>query len=127
VPNPTVVSDLEDRFRPLTDAEKTVANALLIDAWVELLARIPDLEDRMVAGRVSDALVRRVVAAMAVRVLKNPDAIRQWQIDDASFTRDQLVSSGMLYASPDELGLLLGTPAMPPPPLSFSASYGGRW
>lgn len=127
MPNPTVVADLEDRFRPLADDETRVATTLLADAWVELLARVPDLDGRMADGRVSDGLVRRVVAAMVVRVLRNPEAIRQWSVDDASFTRDQLVSSGVLYASPDEIGLLIGTPAGPLPPLSFSGSYGFGW
>lgn len=121
--NPTEVSHLELRFRPLTDPEKTVAEALLGDAWEELQARVPGLEARITAGHVSEGLIVRVVAAMVVRVLRNPEAIRQWQIDDASFTRDTLVSSGLLYASPDELALLTGVPVGPLPHLSFSAPY----
>ncbi len=111
MPNPTVVTDLEERFRPLTVDETRVATALLVDAWEELLVRVHDLEARMADGRVTEGLVRRVVAAMVIRVLRNPDAIRQWQVDDASFTRDALVSAGLLYASDEEVALLAGSPA----------------
>jgi hypothetical protein len=127
VPNPVLISDLEARFRPLTVAEQTVAQALLDDAWEELLARVPDLEARTADGRVTSGLVVRVVSAMVIRVLRNPEAIRQWSVDDASFTRDNLVSSGFLYASADEIGLLLGGPIVPVGHVSFSAPYGSRW
>lgn len=127
MPNPTVVADLEEQIGPLDDQRTTMATSLLVDAWEELLARIPDLEQRMADGRVREGTVRRVVRAMVLRVLRNPEAIRQWTIDDAAFTRDQLVSAGLLYASPDELSLLSGTPLGPLPPISFSGSYGGRW
>lgn len=125
--NPAIISDLEARFRPLTDAELPNAEALLDDAWEELQARIPDLTARRDAGSVSDGLVRRVVTAMVVRVLRNPDAIRQWGVDDATFTRDTLVSSGLLFVSADEVALLSGAPIGPLSPLSFSAPYGSRW
>ncbi|TYP82069.1 hypothetical protein [Blastococcus xanthinilyticus] len=110
MPNPTVVTDVEDRFRTLNDAERRLAGSLLADAWEELLAprNVPDLEDRLGRDVVSVGLVRRVVAAMVIRVLRNPEAIRQWQVDDASFTRDSMVSSGLLYASADEIALLSG-------------------
>jgi hypothetical protein len=109
VPNPVGIADLESLFRPLTDAEKTAAQELLNDAWEELLApkNIPDLDDRMADDRVSTGLVVRVVRAMVLRVLRNPEAIRQWSVDDASFTRDSAVSAGLLYALPDEVALLL--------------------
>lgn len=125
--NPTVIADLAARFRPLTEAEQAIAQTLLDDAWEELLVRVPDLQARLEDGRTSTALVVRVVASMVIRVLRNPEAIRQWSVDDASFTRDSLVSSGVLYASADEVGLLIGAPVTPIGHLSFSAPYGNRW
>lgn len=125
--NPAIISDLEARFRPLDDAEKVNAQAWLDDAWEELLVRVPDLEARIADGRTSSGMARRVAAAMVVRVLRNPDAIRQWSVDDASFTRDHLVSSGLLFVSADEVALLTGAPVGPLPPISFSAPYGGSW
>lgn len=110
MPNPAIIKDIEDRFRPLVGPEEVNAQALLDDAWEELLApnHVPDLEDRMADGRVSNGLVVRVVRSMVLRVLRNPDAIRQWSIDDASFTRDSAVSAGELYVTDDEIKLLTG-------------------
>jgi hypothetical protein len=126
MPNPVTVPDLVNRFRPLNALEDTMAQALLVDAWEELLApgKVPDLEDRLADGRVSEGLVRRVVTAMVLRVLRNPDAIRQLATDDVTITRDQVVSSGLLYASEDEVALLTGQPTGELPHVSFSAPYG---
>lgn len=130
MPNPVTVEDfvtvedLQERFpRPFSDAQKAMAPALLLDAWEELQApgKVPDLEDRMTDGRVREGLVRRVVSAMVNRVLSNPEAVRQWQVDDASFTRDSMVSAGLLYASAEEIDLL-GDPL---PATAFTIRPGG--
>lgn len=126
--NPVDLAQVELRFRSFPEPERPKAQALLDDAWAELQARVPTLGARAAAGQLSPALITRVVAAMVIRVLKNPDAIRQWSIDDASFTRDQLVSGGLLFVTPDEVALLAGGPIGPPAPLAFSVSLGpGRW
>lgn len=104
--NPAQIIDLEARFRPLSEAEKANATAWLTDAWAIVLSSVPDLENRMAAGHPSEPLVRSVVTAMVIRVLRNPDAIRQWAVDDASFTRDTAMSAGALYVSPEEVALL---------------------
>lgn len=122
--NPVTVPDLEVRFRSLTEPEKKTAEALLADAWEELQARVPALKARRQAQLVSDGLVVRVVAAMVVRVLRNPDALRSWVVDGDSFTRDQLVSSGLLFITPDEVELLSGIRrGGPAQHLSFSVPY----
>lgn len=109
MPNPVVVDDLAVRFRPLTDAESPVAEALLADAWAILLTSVPDLEARRTSGAISDGVLTSVVASMVLRVIRNPEGIRQWSIDDASFTRDTALSAGGLYLSDAELALLTGT------------------
>ena len=121
--NPVSVDDLESRFRPLADAEKGVAASLLSDAWAVLLTAVPSLEQRRADGSVSVDLVIYVVSAMVLRVLRNPEGIRQWSVDDASFTRDQALSAGGLYVSPEEVGLLAGSPVGPVGHVSFSAKY----
>lgn len=123
--NPVGVPDVVNRFRPLNDVETALTEHLLVDAWEELLApgKVPDLEARVASGLVRPGLVTRVVTAMVIRVLRNPEAIRQWQVDDATFTRDSLVSSGLLFVSDDEVGLLTGGTGGQLPPLSFSAPY----
>lgn len=98
--SPVEVSDLESRWRLLSDAETIVAQALLDDAWAVVLSRIPDVETR------DGALVRAVLCAMVLRVMRNPDGKRQESIDDYSWTIDDTRSSGALYLSEQEMELL---------------------
>lgn len=108
MPNPVILDDLVARFRPLADTEEGVAQALLDDAWAILLTVIPDLEARITAGSTSEALVVSVMSAMVLRVLRNPNGVRSWSVDDYSETRDNSLSAGSLYVSPDEVRLLNG-------------------
>lgn len=103
MPNPAVISDIEERFRPLTPAETINATAYLEDAWQLLLARLPNLEANMTAGTVTAANVVRVIANMVIRILRNPDGKSEEQIDDYRYRRDALISSGALIVSADEL------------------------
>jgi len=107
MPNPVTTSDLSDRLgRSLTTTEETTAAALLTDAWSVLMARDPSIDARLGASSLDENLVRVVVAAMVLRVLRNPDGKRQEAIDDYSWTRDTTVAAGSLYVSDDELTLL---------------------
>lgn len=107
--NPVQVSDLVARFRPLTPQETTNAEAWLVDAWEEVLGKVPNLQARVASGQLRDGQIVRVVAAMVVRVLRNPEALKAWQVDGDSFTRDNLVASGLLFISDEEISLLAGT------------------
>lgn len=109
MPNPVIVADLEARFRSLSGDEQEVAQALIDDAWAIALAHVPDLDARMASGALSPDVARFVITAMALRVLRNPNGIRSWSVDDYSETRDSALSAGSLYASPDEVALLRGT------------------
>jgi hypothetical protein len=108
VPNPVVTADIEARFRALTDAEETTAQALIDDAWAVLLMMVPDIEARMTAGSTSTEAVVFVMSAMVLRVLRNPNGVRSWSVDDYSETRDSSLAAGSLYASPEEIRLLTG-------------------
>lgn len=106
--NPVQVSDLEARWRPLSDAESTVAAALLADAWAIILNRFPDVEDRLVASpaTLTIAILEAVECAMVLRVLRNPDGKVQESIDDYAWTRDKSVAAGELYLSEREESIL---------------------
>jgi hypothetical protein len=101
--NPATITDIEDRFRPLTDAEKVNARAYLDDAWSLLTGRLPSLEANLAAGTVHISNAVRVVANMVVRVLRNPDGKLEESIDDYRYRRDALLSSGALTVTDEEL------------------------
>lgn len=101
--NPATTADIEARWRPLATQETTNADALLTDAWALLLARRPTLEADIAAETVSEANVVRVVVAMVLRVLRNPDGKLEEKIDDYSYRRDSATSTGGLYLTDDEL------------------------
>lgn len=71
-----------------------------------LLDEIPNLKERTDTGRTKLESVRSVIEDMVVRVLRNPNALRQISIDDGSATIDQAISSGQLYVSEAELARL---------------------
>lgn len=102
--NPATVADVVARWRPLSTQETTNAQTFLDDAWVMLKRRVSDLEALMVDDADLTAEVVRVLATAVLRVLKNPDGKRQESIDDYSWTRDQAVSTGLLYFTDEELG-----------------------
>lgn len=93
--------DVAAGWRPLSDAEAIVAEAQIGEALVLLGATVPDLPAK------SEDLVKLVVVKMVRRVLKNPEGyrIRNESIDDYTEggTVDASLSTGELYASPEEL------------------------
>lgn len=103
MPNPATTSDIVARFRLLTEAETTKTEAYLDDAWWLLTGRLPNLEANMTAATVSTGNVVRVVSAMVIRVLQNPEGLLEEEIDDYRKRRDALTSTGALTVSDAEL------------------------
>ena len=101
--NPAGVDDIVARWRPLSDQETTNATAYLDDAWWMLTTRLPNLEADIENGVVEIANVKRVICAMVIRVLRNPDGKVQETIDDYSYRRATLIGSGVLTVTDDEL------------------------
>lgn len=113
------ITRLEKSFeRPLVESaelkEQTAASQWLDDAWGIVVDEIPGVERRMAlpesdSNRLREETVTRVVVAMVIRVLRNPDARRQLGEDTFQETIDQAVSSGQLYISEVERGRLMAT------------------
>ena len=101
--NPATTADIEARYKPLNTQQTTNATAYLADAWALLTTRRPTLEADLDAGLVSEANVIRVVAAMVIRVMRNPDGKLSESIDDYKYTRSELLASGLLHVTGDEL------------------------
>lgn len=101
--NPASTTDLEDRWRPLVGQEVTNAETFLDDAWAMLLSRRPSLDADLDAGTVSTANAIRVVSAMVLRVMKNPEGYDSETIDDYTYRRNAIISTGALHVTTEEL------------------------
>lgn len=100
---PATVEDIEARWRPLSDQEALNAQAFLGDAWWLLLSRRPLLSTWLASGEVNEGNVARVIVAMVLRILKNPDGWDEEAVDDWRGRRNSLTASGVLTVTPDEL------------------------
>lgn len=105
--NPATVDDLVRRsLRPLSDDEKRVGAQWLEDAWSILVTQKPFVADKTDQDAPYRGLVVQILCAMVIRVLNNPDGKYQESGDDYSYSRDAAVSTGALYVSDSELGLI---------------------
>lgn len=103
-------ADIQNQWRPLTTDEAATIAGKSVSAWTRILAAVPSIEAKITAGTVAEATVKDVMVSMIVRVLKNPESarIKSEAIDDhsESWTLDNAVSTGELYLTEFELGLL---------------------
>lgn len=106
--NPVTVEDVAYRFRPLsTEDEINQVEVLLDDAWAIVNAQLPMLESQLAAAvNPPEGVLRAVICNMVIRVLRNPNGVKQWAVDDYSETRDSSISAGALYLSTDEMALI---------------------
>lgn len=121
---PTVSTDeIEERWRVLTDSEKTVATTRIADVEAELRSelRLYGLTATPVLGAPGfltqdavddwEALYVSVVANVVKQSLLNPDGWLEEtvQLDDFTRTRrrDKATSSGLVYVSVDDVAKLL--------------------
>ncbi|HET7386979.1 MAG TPA: Gp19/Gp15/Gp42 family protein [Nocardioidaceae bacterium] len=105
--NPAALSDLENRWRPLSTQEQTNGQTFLDDAWRMLRRRVTNLETNIATDTDLHDEAVRVIAQAVLRVMKNPDGKRQESIDDYAWTRDQAVSAGLLYFTDQEINDLI--------------------
>jgi hypothetical protein len=107
MPNPATVDDLVKRsLRPLSDDEKRVGGQWLEDAWAIMTTQKPFVAEKVATDTPYRGLVVQILCAMVIRVLNNPDGKYQESGDDYSYSRDSAVSTGALYISDSELGLI---------------------
>lgn len=112
-----IPEDLEAIWRPLTDAETSVAVARIAQASRKIRGDVPLVDgltvaQRIDAGSLDGELVRDVVVEMVRRVMVMGDYVRQQSItvDDAtkSSTYDVGVSSGVMFIADSEMNSLVG-------------------
>lgn len=106
--NPVSVLDLQNRWRPLTDEEIPIAQALLDDAWEIMLARVPGIESRITSGDLRPGLVVKIACEAVKPVMQNPEGFMQEAIEDWQGRRDATTSTGKLILTDDDLRPLFG-------------------
>lgn len=107
MPTPfATVQELEDAWRPLSDAEQTPAATRLAQASRIIRHRFSTIDDRITAGDLDPDLVADVAISMVIRYLRNPDGDRQVSFEDYSTTKDSAAASGDLCLTDEELDTL---------------------
>ena len=107
--NPATLPDLQNRaLRTLSSAESAAAPFWLDDAYNKLATQLPSVDTRLDSGPTGTFydLVVATVCAMVMRVFNNPNGLLEEGVDDYTSRRDSTTSSGVLYATDDELALL---------------------
>lgn len=109
-------TDVAAVWRPLSPAEETIVPGLSTQAWIRLVSASPDLQSNIDKDDVGEDAVKSAMTSMIVRVLKNPDSVRQLSksYDDwsKSQTLDSSVSTGELYVNEHELALVTPQPTV---------------
>lgn len=101
------VEDVEAALgRTLDPAERELVSTRLEHAELRIKARIPNLDERIANGDLSEDLVAMVEVDAVLRVLRNPEGIAQESDGNYSYRLDGSTASGRLEILPDEWALL---------------------
>lgn len=113
-----VAADVIGMFRPLSDAETTLAESLILRASAMLRNNAPTIDARIAAGTLDPVLASTAVAQMVIRVLKNPNSYRQQTTGPFSVTYDKDWACGFLTVLQADLDTIADTSAESRPPAS---------
>lgn len=101
---PTVIKeDIVSRFRELESDEDAVIETMITDAQdiVEDAAESAGVPEPTTPR--GERTFKRIVAAVVIRVLRNPEGYLTETLDDYTYRRDSAVSAGVLYVSDAEV------------------------
>lgn len=107
----TSTAQVEALWQPVPTAQAPRVTALIGMASRRIRAAFPDIDARIASGGIDVDLVSDVATAMVVRVLRNPEGLREVSVDDYRAVRDSTLSSGELGLTDAELELLAPTAA----------------
>lgn len=100
-------NDIAERLgRDLDESEARIVDARLEDAEELILARIPDLPQKIADGKVRQRLVVMVESEAVMRLIKNPEGYTQETDGNYSYSVSSRVASGRLSIEPEEWSLL---------------------
>ena len=105
------ISDLEDRWRPISDSEATKVDTLLGDASALLRAEFPSIDDTIASGALQAEVVAAVVSQMVKRALLAPaDGIASETAGAGPFSQTQQYANplGNVFLTAAERTLIRG-------------------
>lgn len=104
-----VENDIVSRFRALDSGEEAVIETMIEDAEdiVQDAAAAAGIDAP--ATERGERAYKRIVAAVVIRVLRNPEGYLTETLDDYTYRRDSAVSAGVLYVSDAEVEQLRPT------------------
>ena len=96
-------ADIVSRFRALDTDEQSVVKTMIEDAQdiVEDAAEAAGIPEPTTDR--GERSFKRIVAAVVIRVLRNPEGYLTETLDDYTYRRDSAVSAGVLYVSDAEV------------------------
>jgi hypothetical protein len=103
--------DVAARWRPLTSAEESVAEALLVDASLVIRARFPGIDGQIDSGQVDSNAVVSVVAGMVKRAMIAPaDGVTQQSEGTGPFSHSQTYANplGNVFLTAADVTLIMG-------------------
>lgn len=104
-------TDVEARLgRTLTAPERTQVEAWLTDLEEKIKAQIPTLDDAILEGNPTPALVKAVVAGAVKRAADNPKGLKSLTVAIDDYSRTEVpaeVTAEILFLSDDDWNLLL--------------------
>ena len=97
------VEDVENRFtRELTEEERQLVQSRLQDVEAVIKARIPNLDDKVASGDISEHIVVMVESEAVLRVLRNPEGYSQETDGNYSYSMSSSAAPGRIVILPEE-------------------------
>jgi len=111
------LADVEEMLGTLEGYENDFVSGLIRRASAMVRSQVASADIRIANGTLDRQTVADVVTDMVIRVLRNPEGIKQETIGPTATVYDPLVAAGRLFLDPDELFILT-------PPAAVRAAVG---
>lgn len=101
------ITDVEEILGTISDSgDIALTNALIRRASAMVRDAVVNIDLRLANSTLDSQTVADVVADMVIRVLRNPEGVKQETIGPTATTYDPTVASGRLFIDPEQLYML---------------------